>query len=75
MWSYIYVYVACIWEIFFLFVKLCFSILPDFTQAVYGKLDSLKANPDVWWPTPMVIQYYQWWCEEVDVLLGANPLW
>ena len=60
---------------FFPFHETLFFILSDFTQAVYGKLDSLKGNTDIWWPTPEVIHYYQWWCEEVDLLLGANPLW
>jgi hypothetical protein len=51
------------------------SLYLDFTQAVHGDLGNLKADTNRLWPPDAILEYYRWWCEEVDVLLAVNPLW
>ena len=56
----------------------CYGVLPhcsaDLTQAWFGKLDDLTAEQR-FWPPPVVVEYYTWWCKNVDPLLAVNPLW
>lgn len=49
----------------------------DLTQAWYGKLDDLDLTDagSRLWPPPIVLEYYSWWCKEVDPLVAVNPLW
>lgn len=58
---------------FFAFSVIAITI--DFTQAVHGDLGNLKADVNRLWPPDAILEYYRWWCEEVDVLLAVNPLW
>ena len=50
-------------------------MLLDFIQATYG---SVLAEEDIVfgvWPPEVVVRWYAWFCENVDPLLGHNPVW
>ena len=55
-------------------MTLCNDIISDYIQSVYGAV--LRESPEPgWWPPATLLQVYVWWCNNVDPLLGNNPLW
>jgi len=47
----------------------------DWTQSIYGSILAMEDLEFGWWPPPLILQYYAWWCEKVDPLVGHNPMW
>ena len=47
----------------------------DYTQSVYGSILALEDVDYGAWPPAFIVDMYAWWCENVDQLLGHNPMW
>ncbi|XP_065893283.1 sigma intracellular receptor 2-like [Dysidea avara] len=60
--------------IFVIFLAIAATI--DYIQSMYGAV--LREPPDMTvglWPPSFFLEYFLWWCDTVDPLLGHNPVW
>ncbi|XP_065830935.1 sigma intracellular receptor 2-like [Oscarella lobularis] len=54
---------------------LVIAIFIDLLQATLTENLTADALENRIWPPDAVRRLYLWWCQEVDTLLAANPLW
>ena len=53
----------------------CRILCADLLQATLTENLTADALENRIWPPDAVRRLYLWWCQEVDTLLAANPLW